>query len=125
LIAGKNHIDKAIFFCGDQRRDDLPEILRTNHVEVSEIVVYHTIAKPHKIEKSYNGILFFSPSAVGSFFTNNKISDKTILFAIGNTTANEIKKYGNNKVIVTDEPSKENLVMEMIRYYTQKEIKKT
>ena len=55
---------------------------------------------------------------VQSFFSNNKISDKTMLFDIGNTTATEIKKYTNNKIITGDEPSKENLVMEMIRYYT-------
>jgi uroporphyrinogen-III synthase len=72
----------------------------------------------HKIEKTYHGILFFSPSAVQSFFSNNKISDQTILFAIGNTTATEIKKYTNNKIITGDEPGKENLVTEMIRYYT-------
>ena len=48
----------------------------------------------------------------------DKISDQTILFAIGNTTATEIKKYTNNKIITGDEPGKENLVTEMIRYYT-------
>jgi uroporphyrinogen-III synthase len=117
LIADKNHIYEAIFFCGDQRRDDLPEILRTNHVEVNEIAVYHTVAKSHKIEKSYNGILFFSPSAVESFFRNNKISDTTILFAIGNTTASEIKKYTDNRIIIANAPGKENLVEEMIKYF--------
>jgi uroporphyrinogen-III synthase len=118
LIANKNHIDEAIFFCGDQRRNDLPEILRTNHVDVNEVVVYHTIVTPHKIEKTFDGILFFSPSAVESFFRNNKLSDKTILFAIGDTTAIEIKKYTDNRIIIGNVPGKENLVADMIKYFT-------
>ena len=118
LIVEEDNSDDIFFFCGEQRRDELPDILRSNDIDVNEIVVYQTIQVKHKIEKTYHGILFFSPSAVQSFFSNNKISDKTILFAIGNTTATEIKKYANNKIITGDEPSKENLVMEMIRYYT-------
>ena len=117
LIADKNHIHEAIFFCGDQRRDDLPEMLFNNHVSIEEIIVYHTTAVPHKVEKSFDGILFFSPSAVESFFGSNNISSKTILFAIGNTTANEIKKYTDNRIIVGNTPGKENLVEDMIKYF--------
>ena len=118
LITKENHSSEVIFFCGDQRRDELPDILRSNDIDVNEIVVYQTSALPHKIEKTYHGILFFSPSAVESFFSNNKAADKTILFAIGNTTATAIKKYCKNKIIIGDEPGKENLVTKMIRYYT-------
>ena len=118
LIAEDRFTDEVIFFCGDQRRDELPEILRQNDIEVNEIVVYQTIATPHKIEKDYFGILFFSPSAVQSFFSKNKIASRTILFAIGNTTANEIRKYTTNKIIISDEPGKENLVQKMIEYFS-------
>ena len=118
LIAADRFTDEVIFFCGDQRRDELPDILRQNNIEVNEIVVYQTIATPHKIEKNYFGILFFSPSAVQSLFSQNKVGDRTILFAIGNTTANEIKKYSNNKIIISDEPGKENLVAKMIEYFS-------
>ena len=60
-------VDELIFFCGDKRRDELPAMLREHEIEVTEIVVYQTIAVPHKLEKNYQGILFFSPSAVESF----------------------------------------------------------
>lgn len=118
LIAEDRFTDEVIFFCGDQRRDELPVILRQHDIDVNEIVVYQTIATPHKIEKEYFGILFFSPSAVQSFFSKNKVVEKTILFAIGNTTANEIKKFSSNKIITSDEPGKENLVQKMIEYFT-------
>ncbi|HEX9150948.1 MAG TPA: uroporphyrinogen-III synthase, partial [Flavobacterium sp.] len=86
--------------------------------EVNEIVVYQTIAVPFKVEKKYHGILFFSPSAVESFFSNNKVTGQTVLFAIGKTTAMALKKYCNNKIITSDEPGKENLVRKMMEYFS-------
>lgn len=118
VIAADRFVDNVVFFCGDQRRDELPEILRKNNIEVKEIVVYETIAVPHKISKQYNGILFFSPSAVESFFKTNTVHQQTILFAIGNTTANEIKKHSNNTTIISDAPGKNNLVKKMMEYFT-------
>lgn len=118
LIVADLFTEEVIFFCGDQRRDELPEILRQNNVEVNEIVVYETITVPHKIDKVYHGILYFSPSAVASFFRNNTLPASTILFAIGNTTANEIQKHTTNKIIISDEPGKENLVRKMMEYFT-------
>jgi len=118
LIAEDRFIDEVIFFCGDQRRDELPAILREHNIEVNEIEVYQTIPVAHKIDKVYHGILFFSPSAVASFFKNNKLPASTILFAIGNTTANEIKKYSTNKIITSNEPGKEHLVRKMMKYFT-------
>ena len=111
--------DEVIFFCGDQRRDELPDLLRSHDIEVNEIVVYQTIRAPQKIEKFYYGILFFSPSAVESFFENNKLPEQTILFAIGNTTATAIRRYSNNKIIIADEPGKENLFRKMMEYFGQ------
>ncbi|MEO6720618.1 MAG: uroporphyrinogen-III synthase [Ferruginibacter sp.] len=117
LIVEEGTADEVIFFCGDQRRDELPKILRNHDIEVNEITVYQTISLPHKIDKIYHGILFFSPSAVESFFKKNKLPETTILFAIGNTTANEIRKHTKNKIITGDEPGKENLVRKMLDYF--------
>jgi uroporphyrinogen-III synthase len=117
LIAEDRFTDEVVFFCGDQRRDELPGILKQHDIEVNEIIVYQTIEVPHKINKNYLGILFFSPSAVRSFFKSNKLSEKTTVFAIGSTTANEIKKFSSNKIIISDEPGKENLVQKMMAYF--------
>lgn len=118
LIAANILVDELTFFCGDQRRDELPEILSSYTIDVTEIVVYQTIAINHVVNKIYNGILFFSPSAAESFFSKNKLPAATVLFAIGSTTANEIKKYSTNKIITSSEPGKENLVAKMMEYFT-------
>lgn len=117
LIVGDQPKEKVVFFCGDQRRDELPVILQEHDIEAREIIVYETIATRHRIEKKYNGILFFSPSAVESFFVNNELAEKTILFAIGATTAKQIKKHSNNQIVISEEPGKENLVRRMIEYF--------
>jgi uroporphyrinogen-III synthase len=114
----ENRLEReVIFFCGDQRREELPGLLEKNNIDVREVVVYQTIEVPHHIEKVYAGILFFSPSAVDSFFRNNKMNEKTIVFAIGNTTANTIKKYCSNTVITGDEPGKAELVRLAIDFF--------
>jgi uroporphyrinogen-III synthase len=121
LVAEEGFTDEAIFFCGDQRRDELPGILRSNDIEVTEIVVYHTIATPHTVSRQYNGILFFSPSAADSFFSKNKIAGPTMLFAIGNTTAAAIKKHTATGIIISDRPGKEYLVEKAINYFVNSE----
>jgi uroporphyrinogen-III synthase len=118
LIATDRFIDNVIFFCGDQRRNELPLVLEKNNIDVNEIVVYQTTPIPHRVNKFYHGILFFSPSAVESFFSNNKVPAQTILFAIGDTTAATIKQFSNNTVITSDTPGKQNLVQKMIEYFT-------
>jgi uroporphyrinogen-III synthase len=118
-IVDEKVISKVTFFCGDRRRDELPGILLDNNIEVNEIIVYRTIESPHTIEKRYHGILYFSPSAVESFFANNKLSNDTLLFAIGNTTADEITKHSTNKIIISDEPGKESLIRKMIDYFSK------
>ena len=108
---------EVIFFCGDQRRDELPGLLKKNKIEVKEIVVYKTIATPKKIEKKYDGILFFSPSAVKSFFQENKLDDQTIPFAIGNTTADEIKKFSKNKIVISDMPDGKTVLQKAVEFF--------
>ncbi len=121
LIIEDGYVDEVIFFCGDQRRDELPAMLLGNDIEVTEIIVYHTVATPQLLKKEYNGILFFSPSAVDSFFSRNKTGKSTMLFAIGSTTAAAIKKYSDNGVITSAAPGKEKLLEKAINYFVNNE----
>jgi uroporphyrinogen-III synthase len=111
------NVKGVIFFCGDQRRDELAELLNKNNISVKEIIVYKTIITPKKIEKKYDGVLFFSPSAVKSFFENNAAGSQTVLFAIGNTTADEIKKFSKNKIVVSDVPEQKSFLDRVISYF--------
>jgi uroporphyrinogen-III synthase len=109
---------KVIFFCGDQRRDELPSILTEHGIEVEEIVVYRTIPQFIPVSKNYNGIAFYSPSAVHSFFSCNTLHPSTTLFSIGSTTSEAIRNYTGNLIVETPQPGKENLIKRIIDYYT-------
>jgi uroporphyrinogen-III synthase len=111
-------IKEIIFFCSIKRRDELPKILKDKDVNVREIPVYETIKTPVALTKDYDGILFFSPSAVTSFFSINQLNKKIICFAIGKTTADTIKQYTDNKIIVSESPSQE-MMLETVNFYFQ------
>lgn len=111
--------DEVVFFCGDQRREELPAKLTQAGIDVNEVVVYRTIPLYKKIEQAYDAILFFSPSAVDSYFKLNKVTDHTVLFAIGQTTAAAIKQYSNNKTITANTPVKDELVRKAIHYLSE------
>lgn len=109
--------EEVFFFCGNQRREELPKLLQEENIKVNEVIVYETIETPVRIEKEYNGILFFSPSAVKSFFSINNIDVDTVLFAIGATTAQALKQLSKNKVLVGSLPNKEHLAEGAIAYF--------
>ena len=114
-----NYTKEAVFFCGNIRRDELPQILTQHQIALEEMVVYQTIVTPQVVTQAYDAVLFFSPSAVDSFFSVNKVAENTILFAIGNTTSKTIGNYSSNKIVVADTPEKNNLVKKAVEYFAQ------
>lgn len=109
--------EQVVFFCGNLRRDELPEILRGHGVDVREVQVYQTQMLPQKVESDYDGILFFSPSAAQSFFSSNRPPASTVLFAIGDTTARELKRLSPNAVVTAEKPGKAFLLRKALAYY--------
>jgi uroporphyrinogen-III synthase len=114
ILLNKN-IEEVYFFCGNLRRNELPEILAENNIKVNEVEVYITNFKPVKIKNNYDGILFFSPSSVKSYLLKNT-DTQSVAFCIGNTTASEaIDDFEN--VFVADEPTVENVIESVKQYY--------
>ncbi|MEO8416473.1 MAG: uroporphyrinogen-III synthase, partial [Ginsengibacter sp.] len=83
---------------------------------------YKTIETPHIIKQHYDGILFYSPSAVKSFFLKNTLQNNTELFAIGSTTAKALKHFTQLPVIIAEMPGKENLVKLAIHHFSKSKI---
>ena len=110
---------EVVFFCGNLRRDELPVQLKQGGVEVKEVIVYETTSKPHTVLKQYDGILFFSPSAVNAFFNSNTIAPNTQIFAIGATTAAAAGLHTSNKVIIPPSPDKKMLAVAMIEHFSR------
>ncbi len=106
-----------LFFCGNLRRNELPDLLKRNNVNVKEQIVYKTHINSKKFNRSFDGILFFSPSGVQSYVSENKM-DKSIAFCIGSTTASEAKKYTNN-IIIANKPTVENVIVQAVKYFKE------
>jgi uroporphyrinogen-III synthase len=121
-IIKDNEVPDVVFFCGDKRLDTLCDHLQQCRIGVEEVVVYETVEVPKFVEKDYDGILFFSPSGVNSFFSLNTIEPDVTLFAIGHTTAMAIKAQVDNHIIISELPSKEHLVDKTIQYFHKRTI---
>ena len=103
------------FFCGNIRRDVLPDALKLMGIKLDEIEVYKTVLTPKKIDFVPNGILFFSPSAVESYLMQNEIENENC-FCIGNTTAEALKNKTQN-IIIAGQPAIESVIIKCIENY--------
>ena len=110
-------VKDLLFFSGNRRRDELPSILQAAGVQVHEVVVYETINTPVKAPEEVDGVMFFSPSAVESFFSVNQLKENTVCFAIGSTTAASLELFTKNKVYSSKEPTQEALLNHVIDYF--------
>ncbi len=112
LIYGK---EKFTFFSGNLRRDTLPDALKEAKIVFNEIEVYQTILNPQKVNGTFDGILFYSPSGIQSYLKDNKINKETC-FCIGTTTADALENITNN-AIIANQPTVENVIIQCINYY--------
>jgi uroporphyrinogen-III synthase len=117
-IIDHGSVKKLVFFCGNKRRDELPDLLKARNIELQELVVYETLETPVTIPGPMDAVLFFSPSAVNSFFSANQIEKNTTCFAIGATTAKVIASYTGNKIISSTVPD-QAVLMQTLRSYFQ------
>ena len=97
-----------LFLCGNRRRDELPKVLKANHIALEECQVYKTEMHSVKLEGPFDAVLFFSPSGVESFCTANTLG-RAKAFCIGSTTAAAVDKYTTRYSIVT-KPSADRLI---------------
>lgn len=114
-----NDVYEVVFFCGDQRMDTLPELLTAGDITVHEVQVYQTTATPKALSAAYSAALFFSPSAVRSFFSANAAHIVGAYFAIGATTAAEIARHTDKPIYTSPEPAKDTLAEMAIEYCTK------
>lgn len=104
-------VRNVVFFCGNIRRDELPNKIRSEGGTMEEVVVYETEELPEKLTKDYDGILFFSPSAVQAFYQQNQPAKHTMLFAIGKTTAEALRQHKARNIVVGDKTDKVELAL--------------
>lgn len=113
---------EIVFFCGNKRLDTLPVMLSDKAFELNEVVVYETTLTPIKLLRKYQALLFFSPSGVESYLSENKIKEDVVLFSIGKTTAKALQQKAQNEIIISEQPDKNILVQTVIDFYKKQKI---
>jgi uroporphyrinogen-III synthase len=108
-------LKEMVFFCGDKRRNDIPDILENHSLSLKEIISYKTLLTPVKVEEEFDAVAFFSPTAVESFFSLNTANDKMLCISVGNTTRGALEKYAVEKIITLPEASEKSLIEEAIK----------
>lgn len=101
------------FFSGNLRMEAIPDSIRASKNTIFELKTYKTELNSMKFYQKWDGILFFSPSAVKSFTTHNSLTN-TPIFCIGNTTAKEAKKH-TELIYIADNQSIEGVIEKAIK----------
>jgi len=95
---------RYILFCGDKRLPTIPDFLQQQRLKLSEVICYENIASPKKVEQQYEGVMFYSPSGVESYFQLNNASSHQKYYCIGTTTAKALSKYSKDNIIIAEKP---------------------
>ena len=115
IINSKYKSNSFTFFCGNIRKNTIPNYFQQNKIAYNETIVYETKLKPHQIKEPFDGVLFFSPSGVNSFLEKNSLKNR-ICFCIGTTTAKALENRTKN-IVIASQPTVENVITEVIKYY--------
>lgn len=126
---------KFLFPRGNLGRDVIIDKLTEFGAKVNSVVVYKTEkAIPenlHMVEKELSAgnidvVTFTSPSTVKNFFplfsesTKTQFTKRTIFAVIGGVTADTLRKFGIEPVVIAKPSTIEGLVEEIKNYFTKK-----
>ncbi|MGI9526902.1 MAG: uroporphyrinogen-III synthase [Weeksellaceae bacterium] len=109
--------EKFVYFCSQIRKDKLPDGVRALGHHCLEIVTYKTELKKVAIQNSYDGYVFFSPSGVKSFAEQYNIPEKAVIFAIGETTGQEVRTVFNRTAMLANSPTFQSLIRTIKAYF--------
>lgn len=107
--------ESFLFFTGNQRMPVIEAAFAQENKSLEVIETYTSSAQP-KAMGNYDAVLFYSPSGVESYLQNNRLEHSTS-FAIGETTAQSLKKYTDN-IITATQPTIEHLIAAVRKYTT-------
>jgi len=118
LFIVKNHKNDAFsFFCGKRRRPEIEAFFSKSEGRLLVHEIYETQLTPKSFNHSFDGILFFSPSAVESYFQTNSWKSRNHGFCIGPTTASALAPF-TTSYSVAKEPTEAQLLLSIQNYYS-------
>jgi len=93
----KHKKEKFLYPCSDVRKDDIPDFMKQNSLQLTEGIIYKTVSSDLSdlADVNYDMIAFFSPSGIKSLFENfpDFIQNNTRIAAFGPTTAKAVRDH--------------------------------
>jgi uroporphyrinogen-III synthase len=108
--------ESFLYCCGKLRTPDLEHILPLHGVVLHAVEVYNTRLLKHKVKGHFDGLLFFSPSAVRAYAVNNDFAE-THSFCLGNTTGKEVASH-TAQYSVAKSPDEAQLLLSIKKHFT-------
>ncbi len=124
---------KVLLPRSDRAKRDLPEALRNQGAEVTEVIAYRTLKPTEsdqtKLEESATGegeadaILFFSPSAVEHFrqaFGDDRfraVQDRLAITAVGPVTAKALREAGVQHIVVASDTTAASVIDALEKHF--------
>jgi uroporphyrinogen-III synthase len=94
----KHKSENFLFPCSDKRRNDIPEFMGSNELQLTEAMMYETVSADLSdlTDVFYDIICFYSPSGIKSLMDNfpGYEQNKTRMAAFGSTTAGAVANAG-------------------------------
>ena len=103
------------FFCGKRRLNTIELALKRQNIPCQIIEVYQTVLTPYTIQKPVDGLLFFSPSAVESYFSLPQ-KTKGPAFCLGPSTLNAYQNFETNGFLAK-EPNASGMLVSIQKYF--------
>jgi uroporphyrinogen-III synthase len=104
--------------CGDLVLDTVSVKMKEAHIAYTPLVVYRTALQKVSLKEDFDGVMFYSPSGVESFFAANELSDKSVVCCIGDTTAEAVKRSApNSKIIISPLASLAAMIDAIANYF--------
>lgn len=104
------------FFKGDRSMSTVPDALEKAGITLASFIVYNNELRPQKVSRTFDAILFFSPSAVESFCIDNIIPENTFTFAIGTTTGSALRGKAKH-IYVAEHPSEKAVIEKVLQFF--------
>jgi uroporphyrinogen-III synthase len=97
---------------GNLTLDTLEQKLKAAGIVYKPLTVYTTVLhKEILVDDTFDAILFYSPSGVESFLTNNRPGNATVCCCIGATTATALRaSFADAKIIFPKQPTPESML---------------
>lgn len=108
--------EKFIFFCGNNRRDEIPHYAGEQNIDMKMLQVYETFKSEPVIKKNgFGAAFYFSPLGVESTLANNPHLKDLKAYAIGETTAKALKEKGIDEVVIPENTSVNDMISEYLK----------